>query len=252
MIGTLQQVFEDMEHGVYDFTKDGKCSGCEEPSVYVDDLTGKKFWNMTVIRYVGINQKGRSIWLCKCDCGKEKVVVGSELKRGKVKSCGCLNRSIDGLYRSRLYRIHHLMLCRCYTKSTTHYDSYGGRGITVCNEWRGKNGFMNFYNWSMKNGYANDLSIDRIDVNGNYEPNNCRWATHEEQSNNMRRNKFLEYGGERLTVSQWARKLGINHNTLDKRLRKGWSVEVALTKPIDKKYATKTKNCSCEPESHAT
>lgn len=251
MIGTLQQVYEDMEHGVYDFTKNGKCSGCRKPSVYVDDLTGKKFWNMTVLKYVGINQKGRSIWLCKCKCGKEKIVVGSELKRGKVKSCGCLNRSIDGLYQSRLYRIHHMMLCRCYTKSTTNYDLYGGRGIRVCEEWRGKNGFMNFYNWSMKNGYSDELSIDRIDVNGNYEPNNCRWATHEEQSNNMRRNKFLEYGGERLTVSQWARKLGINYNTLDKRLRKSWSVEDALTKPIDKKCSTKTKSCSGEPENYA-
>lgn len=200
----------------------------------VEDLTGQVFWNMTVLEYCGTNKRHRSLWRCKCKCGNEKVVVGSELKRGKTKSCGCMNETINGLYKSRLYRIHHMMKCRCYTESTTAYPIYGGRGIKICDEWLGKNGFMNFYKWAMKNGYEDNLSIDRIDVNGNYEPDNCRWATHKEQSNNTRSNHIIEFNGESLTVIQWARRLGLNHNTLYKRLRKGWTIEEALNKPVNK------------------
>ena len=211
------------------------------PSVFVDDLVGKKFWKMTVLKFCGINEKGRSIWLCKCDCGNKKIVVGSELKRGKIKSCGCTSRSIKGLYRSRLYRIHHMMMCRCYCKTIESYKHYGGRGIVVCDEWKGKGGFLNFYNWAISNGYSDNLSIDRIDVNGNYCPENCRWADIETQANNTRANKFIEYKGKKLSISQWSRELVINRNTLDKRLNSGWSVEDALEKPINLKCVTKKK-----------
>lgn len=202
------------------------------------NLVGEKYWNMTVLEFVGINEKGRSLWLCKCDCGNTKVVVGTDLKRGKVKSCGCMNRRINGLYKSRLYEIHHMMMCRCYTESTTHYEYYGGRGISVCEEWRNKeNGFLNFYNWSMANGYADDLTIDRIDVNGNYEPSNCRWATREQQANNTRHNKFITYKGKTMTISQWAKLLGIDRRTFDKRIKSGWSISDCIEKPVDKKYS---------------
>ena len=205
-----------------------------EQSVYVDDLKGKKFYNMEVISFAGINDKGRSTWLCRCDCGNEKIVVGSELKRGKVKSCGCRNTTINGLYQDRLYRIHHLMICRCYTKSTTSYERYGGRGITVCDEWRNKeNGFLNFYKWSMENGYSENLTIDRIDNDGNYEPANCRWVDRMEQANNTSRNVYIEYQGLKKTISEWSRYLGIDRRTLDKRLRKGWGIEKAFSKPVN-------------------
>ena len=210
-----------------------------QQSPYIDDLTGKKIYNMKVISFAGINDKGRSTWLCECDCGNKKIVVGSELKRGKVKSCGCLNKTINGLYKSRLYRIHHLMICRCYTKSTTAYPLYGGRGIKICDDWLGENGFMNFYNWAMTHGYSEKLTIDRIDVDGDYCPENCRWATHEEQSNNTRNNRKLLFDNQTLTISQWSRKIGINRNTLDKRLRSGWTIEDAITKPVDNSHSTR-------------
>ena len=118
------------------------------------------------------------------------------------------------------------MKYRCYYQNHPSYKNYGGRGITVCQEWL--DDFMNFYNWSMANGYSDELTIDRIDVNGNYEPNNCRWATRKEQQNNMRNNVFLEANGERHTISEWSEITGINRSTISNRLRRGKSIKEAI------------------------
>lgn len=136
----------------------------------------------------------KTYWNCKCKCGKETIVYSDKLKTGHTKSCGCLKRqkTIErnyrhGLYGTRLYSIWHDMNTRCYYEKTKCYKYYGGRGITICDEW--KNNFVNFYNWAINNGYKDNLSIDRIDVNGNYEPSNCRWATMQEQQLNKRNSK---------------------------------------------------------------
>ncbi len=152
------------------------------------DLTGKKFHRLTPVKYLG-NCK----WLCQCDCGNTINVFTQNLKRNNTKSCGCLNKELasqrmttHGKGNSRIYHIYHGMKERCYTKSNSCYKNYGGRGIKVCDEWL--HDFMAFYKWSMNNGYDDSLTIDRIDVNGNYEPKNCRWVTNIEQQRNKRNN----------------------------------------------------------------
>lgn len=205
---------------------------------YLKDLTGFEVNGIKVVSYAGTNAKNRSLWNCQCHCGAEFITVGSELKRGRIKSCGCLLKRINGLYRSRVYRIHHMMMCRCYTKSTTNYEYYGGKGIKVCGEWHN---FMNFYRWAMANGYRDDLTIDRIDGNKDYEPSNCKWSTREEQSNNISSNVVIEFCGKKMTMSEWSRELGMNRNTLEKRIRNGWPIEKAMTIPVNKKYSTRRK-----------
>lgn len=196
-----------------------------------NEIIGKKYGKVTPIKYIGV-KNGRTQWLCKCECGNEVIKDYSELKRSRsLVSCGCAVKSINGLYKHRLYRIHHGMESRCYCKKYSGYQDYGGRGITVCSEWRGKTGFLNFYEWSLKNGYKDNLSIDRLDVNGNYEPSNCRWATRKEQSNNTRKNVLIEYKGKSQTLARWARELGINRKTLEKRLKNGHNVEEAFETP---------------------
>lgn len=128
--------------------------------------------------------------------------------------------------RTRIYRIWSDMKTRCYQKSHRSYNNYGGRGITVCEEW--KNSSDSFIEWAFSSGYQEHLTLDRIDTNGNYEPSNCRWITRKEQCNNTRKNVFLEYKGKKQTVSQWAEELGIKDGTLRGRLNRGWSVERAL------------------------
>ena len=121
---------------------------------------------------------------------------------------------------------------RCYNENSKSYKSYGERGIIICKEWL--NDFINFYNWSIKNGYADNLSIDRIDVNGNYEPNNCRWATQKEQANNTRRNRYLTYKGETHTISEWSDIFNLKSGTIRARLAHGYTPEQALEMPINK------------------
>ncbi len=188
------------------------------------DLTGKKFGKLAVLG-IGERKKAGVYWLCKCDCGKEKLILGQHLRYGGTVSCGCssverisiLNKT-HGETKTRLYKIWCGMICRCKNKNRKSYNIYGARGISVCDEWL--NSYKSFKEWALLNGYQENLTIDRIDVNGNYEPSNCRWSTQKEQSNNTRRTVFIEYEGKKYSAKQLSEFLNINYNKFLRSLRK--------------------------------
>lgn len=195
------------------------------------NLVGRKFGKLTVIELAEIKNQN-CYWRCKCDCGGEKVVLGAQLTSGKTRSCGCLlkevtakRNSTHGLSKTRIYGRWAGMIERCRDKRN---KRYGGRGISVCKEWER---FENFYKWSMENGYNDTLSLDRIDVDGNYCPENCRWIPLSAQYHNTSRNRYIDAFGEKLTIAQAARKYNINPGTLTRRIDEyGFTVEDALTK----------------------
>lgn len=154
------------------------------------DLTNEKFDEWTVIKRVENNKNGSTMWLCRCSCGKERIVYGGSLRIGRSKSCGHYYRARGnpkhGGRWTKLYMVWASMRSRCFTVSNKNYENYGGRGITVCKEW---DDFSVFREWALANGYKQGLSIDRIDNDGNYEPSNCRWATPHEQRINQRPRK---------------------------------------------------------------
>lgn len=194
------------------------------------DLTGQRFGKWYVISRA--SNRGKAVmWLCHCDCGKEKVVHGTSLKSGASTNCGCgrieKHRKTHGLTKHPLYRVWQRMKGCTHSPSHQDYDNYGGRGISMCDEW--KTDFKNFYDWSMNNGWEKGLEIDRINTNGDYEPSNCRFTDRKGQMQNTRRTHIITYNGETHSITEWAEKLGMNRNTLYNRLQHGWSIEKALT-----------------------
>lgn len=167
------------------------------------DLTGQRFGHFQVIESAGVHRSPcgstAALWLCRCDCGNVVAVIGKNLRSGKSTNCGCVRkvtlpasvRTHGDSYGCRLYRIYNDMLTRCYNPAATHYHRYGGRGITVCVEWL--ESYETFRSWALANGYRDDLTIDRRDNDGNYEPGNCRWVTIKENC----RNRSHDYLKER-------------------------------------------------------
>lgn len=201
----------------------------------VKDLTGQKFGRLTPLKFLRI-EKHKAIWLCQCDCGNFIEVRWVELTKGHTKSCGCLRKetcsNINKTHNktnTRLYSIWCDIKKRCYNKNSRCYKDYGGRGIAVCDEW--KDDFVEFYNWSMSHDYNDTLTIDRIDVNRNYEPSNCRWTTYKQQARNTRRNRYFTINGETHCLSEWCEIYiyNINPKKVDCRLNKlKWSIIEAL------------------------
>lgn len=154
------------------------------------------------------------------------------MKNVKLARNGVQNGNYKhGLRYTRLYRIWLQMKNRCFNSKTSRYSDYGGRGITVCDEW--KDDFKAFYDWSISHGYADDLTIDRIENDGDYSPDNCRWATTYEQANNSRHCHYIEYKGEVHSLSEWSRILGVSSHLLSNRINVyGWSIEKAFETPI--------------------
>ncbi len=207
------------------------------------DLTGKKFGKLTVISF---NQKkgSRTLWNCKCECGGNRIVANDHLKRGEVTDCGCYRRHIayykkHGMSNKPIYGVWSLMKERCYNPKRREYKNYGGRNITVCPEWLDSTVFIE---WAYENGYEEGLTLDRIDNNGNYCPENCRWVDRKTQATNKRTNRFITYKGETKTITQWANENGLPYHVVKKRYDKlGWTFEKAITEPICHKYSSRKR-----------
>lgn len=199
------------------------------------DLTGQIFGRLTVLSPAP-SKNGRARWNCICSCGNERIATTKGLRKGTIKSCGCLisdvlkeRNTTHGLSKTRLYFVWHHMKNRCYRPETKQFKDYGGRGIKVCEEWHR---FEPFRNWALSHGYRDDLTIDRIDVNGNYCPENCRFVDRKNQNRNRRNNHLLTYNGITLCMAEWAERVGLKRDTLKDRIYSGWPVEKALFTPV--------------------
>ena len=207
------------------------------------DLTGQRFGNWVVLYGPTQSNGERTKWHCRCDCGIEKDVLATNLTRGLTTSCGCNLRRVarekattHGKRNTRLYVVWCNMRHRCYNENDSHYKYYGGRGISVCNEWLGKDGFQNFWDWAYSHGYDDSAprgqcTIDRIDVNGPYSPDNCRWITIVAQSRNRTDNKVLTLDGKTQTLVEWCEEYGISRFLVSERLNRGWELRRALNEP---------------------
>lgn len=205
------------------------------------DMTGMRFGRLTVLYPNGKDSKGYIIWHCRCDCGNECDVVGRYLRAGGTTSCGCYHReqhrkavSTHRESKTRLYRVYRTMLGRCQNPNAHEYENYGGRGITVCEEWQS---YERFRDWAIANGYDPNAkhgkcTLDRIDTNKGYSPDNCRWVPMKTQERNRRNNVNLTFNGETHCIAEWAEIIGISPQALRQRLCHGWSVKDALSRPL--------------------
>lgn len=211
----------------------------KERGVRFKDISNMRFGRLVAIESFKKWNCNKYFWKCKCDCGKEIECLGSNLLRGNTNSCGCLKndmvadlRKKHGMSKTRIFKIWVGIRKRCTNKNCKAYSYYGGRGISVCERW---NDFNNFYQ-DMKDDYKDDLTLDRIDSNGNYEPSNCRWVSVKHQNSNRRTNVFIEFNGETKTLAQWQKKTGVGYKTISNRIKAGWDIKDALFKsPMNKR-----------------
>lgn len=216
-----------------------------------NDHSGEQYNRLTLIERVKdeVSPSGSITerYLCRCECGVEKVIAWKHIKSGNIKSCGCyrndkkseiykqvseklsVRNTIHGMTGTRLYRIWGNMMSRCSDRNNPAWENYGGRGITVCDEWHDSD---SFFNWAFSNGYNDKLTLDRIDNEREYSPNNCRWADRTQQANNKRSNVMITYNGQTLTMAEWAKVLGINYKVLHNRFRLGWTIDRAFNQPV--------------------
>lgn len=238
------------------------CPSCEpfidrESKRLDEEYSGKKYNMVTILRFAYIKNAHRQ-YECRCDCGKVFYSAISPIKNGSRISCGCSVRTkertieprINGKYRTSLkkkalplYRVYNDMHRRCEKQYRKDYKRYGGRGICVCDEWSGEHGYDNFCDWAYKNGYDEsapygDCTLDRIDVNGNYSPENCRWADKYVQANNRRNNHIVNVNGHKQTLISACREKGIDYRMVHSRLQRGWSERAAF---VNKKGITRTE-----------
>lgn len=229
-----------------------KSCGC----TYIDELRkeiGKKKDFLEIIDVKQHGRKGRVV--VKCKCGNTKEMMLSRFNNPSIHSCGCVGTPSGeespyyqhGMSRKRIYGVHRDMLSRCYNQEDISYKHYGAKGVTICDEWLGEHGVENFAKWAYENGYDEDAkrgkcTLDRIDVNGNYEPSNCRWVDMKIQSNNKSNNFFIDINGVSKTLTEWCREYGVsNVQSVYRRIKKGMDVETALTKPMQKKKSEMTE-----------
>ena len=224
------------------------------------DLTGQRFGRLVVIAPAEPKRVGKNIryyWECRCDCGNTKIIREDGLlsPTRPAQSCGCLQKDRVREYFNThqvpikhghsyepLFNTWYLIKYRCENPSCKAFHNYGGRGITVCDEWsNGSTGYENFRDWALSHGYEKGLTIDRIDNDAGYSPDNCRWVDNMTQANNKRDNHFVTYNGETKTIAEWARVIGMDYKVLHSRFQNGWDAERALTQPL-RKWPTKHKD----------
>lgn len=193
------------------------------------DEVGNRYGRLLVIGRAENCKQGQAQWKCLCDCGNTCTVTGSNLRRGKQISCGCYGHQVNAkndvpteLRQGRIYRIWQRMISRCANPQNSRYYTYGARGIAVCEEWA--NDYIEFHKWAIANGYKENLSIDRINIDGNYEPSNCRWATPKQQGRNTTRTVYLTYNGEKRPLTEWCEIFNLKRSTVYARLHdRKWS-----------------------------
>jgi hypothetical protein len=203
------------------------------------DLTGQRFGRLIVVSKSEFRGKNRnSFWNCVCDCGNTKTIELQSLKSGKTKSCGCLHNELQanrkkkhGLCNHRLYGIWTGMKQRCTNPKRNGYKHYGGKGITVCQEWFD---FPAFYLWATANGYTEKLTLDRINPDGNYCPENCQWIPEADQNRNKTNNRLITAQGKTMLLCDWAKILGIRASVILNRIQSGWTETEAVTTPLQK------------------
>lgn len=211
------------------------------------DIVGKRYGKLVVLAIDSRRDKANHKYLlCQCDCGKQKSIAMSHLKTGSSRSCGCgvvestikRNTTHNGTY-SRLYSIWAGMKRRCFNPNDANFKYYGGRGITMAKEW---NDFSTFREWSLANGYNDSLTIDRINVNGNYTPDNCRWVDFKFQSCNKTNNRSITIDGETKLISEWCKVASVSCTQVYYRLKQGWNIKNALFLPDQRKAKRKDKH----------
>lgn len=204
----------------------------------VKDLTGKRFGRLTVIGIDEGKQTRKTYWLCQCDCGKISSHRSDGLISGSIRSCGCLKNELSAervaknhkhkQSGTRLYHIWQGMKSRCYTKTSPDYQRWGGRGIKMCDEWR--DSFESFYEWAMASGYKDTLTIDRVDNDGDYTPDNCRWTTAREQSRNRRSNIPITIGNTTKTLTEWCEIFNLDYKMVNARYKRMEDGAISLDK----------------------